>query len=75
MFGKKTLFQEDIEPRCAYCAKAAPLEEGKVLCVKKGVVPAGSHCGRFQYDPLKRVPPKPAVLDTSKLSPEDFRLD
>lgn len=75
MFGKKKLFQEDIEPRCAYCAKGAPLEEGRVLCVKKGVVRSGDRCGRFQYDPLKRVPPKPAVLNTGKLSPEDFRLD
>lgn len=75
MFGKKDLFQEHIEPRCAYCAKGAPLEEGRILCAKKGVMSAGSHCPRFRYDPLKRVPPKPAALDTSKLSPEDFRLD
>ena len=67
-----TLFRKDIEPRCAYCAKGAPLEEGRVLCAKKGVVRADSHCGRFQYDPLKRVPPKPAVLDTSRLKEEDF---
>lgn len=75
MFGKKDLFQENIEPRCAYCAKGAPLEEGRILCAKKGVMSAGSHCPRFRYDPLKRVPPKPTMLDTSKLSPEDFRLD
>lgn len=75
MFGKKSLFQEGIEPRCAYCAKGASLEEGKVLCAKKGIVSAGAHCGKFQYDPLKRVPPKPAALDTSKLSPDDFRLN
>ncbi len=74
MFGRKDLFQENIEPRCAYCAKGAPLEEGRVLCAKKGVMPAGGRCSRFHYDPLKRVPPKPAVLDTSKLSPEDFQL-
>lgn len=74
MFGKKKLFQENIEPRCAYCAKGAPLEEGRILCGKKGVVPAGGSCPRFQYDPLKRVPPKPAVLDTSRLKEEDFRL-
>lgn len=74
MFGKK-LFQADIDPRCAYCAKGAPLEEGRILCAKKGVVRPDGHCGRFEYDPLKRVPPKPARLDTSKLSPEDFRLD
>ncbi len=74
MFGKKALFQENIEPRCAYCAKGAPLEEGKILCAKKGVVPAGGQCGKFRYDPLKRIPPRPAVLDTGKLSQEDFRL-
>ena len=75
MFGKKKLFQENIAPRCVYCAKGAPLEEGRILCSKKGVVGGGDRCGRFQYDPLKRVPPKPAALDTSKLSLEDFRLD
>lgn len=75
MFGKKKLFQENIEPRCVYCAKGVPLEEGRILCSKKGVVGGGDRCGRFQYDPLKRVPPKPAALDTSKLSLEDFRLD
>lgn len=75
MFGKKKLFQENIEPRCTYCAKGAPLEEERILCAKKGVVPAGGHCSAFHYDPLKRVPPKPARLDTSKLSEADFRLD
>ena len=60
MFDKK-LFQEKIEPRCAYCAK--------------GVMPAGGRCSAFQYDPLKRVPPKPASLDTSRLDTADFRLD
>ena len=75
MFGKKKLFHESMEPRCAYCSKGAPLEEGRILCAKKGIVRGDSHCGRFQYDPLKRVPPKPAVLNTSKLKAEDFRLD
>ncbi len=74
MFGKKKLFQENIEPRCVYCAKGAPLEEGRILCAKRGVVRSGDHCGAFRYDPLKRTPPKPVGLDTSKLSAEDFRL-
>ena len=75
MFGKKKLFQEKMEPRCVYCVKATPLEEGRVLCPKKGVVAPGGYCGKFRYDPLKRVPPRPAALDTSKLNEEDFRLD
>lgn len=74
MFDKK-LFQEKMEPRCAYCVRGAALEEGRVLCPKKGVMPAAGQCPSFQYDPLKRVPPKPAALDTSRLGEEDFRLD
>lgn len=76
MFGKKkALFQENIDPRCAYCAKGSLLEGEQILCAKKGVVSAGDHCRAFCYDPLKRVPPKPAVLDSGKLKDEDFRLD
>ncbi len=69
------LFQKNIEPRCSYCAKGALLEEGQILCAKRGVVAPGDRCPSFRYDPLKRVPPKPARLDTSRLSDEDFRLD
>lgn len=76
MFKKKdSLFREDMEPRCAYCAKGSILEEDKILCSKKGVVAAGGQCRNFRYDPLKRVPPKPAVLEPSRHSPEEFRLD
>lgn len=69
------LFQKKIEPRCAYCAKGAKLGEDKILCAKKGVVSPGGSCRGFQYDPLKRVPPKPAGLDMSGLKDEDFQLD
>ena len=76
MFRKKeSLFKADMEPRCPYCAKGSILEEGKILCSKKGVMDAGSQCRSFRYDPLKRVPPKPAALNPSKHSPEEFRLD
>ena len=69
------LFKKDIEPRCAYCACGAPLEGGdSILCKKRGVVAPGDHCRGFRYDPLKRIPPRPAVLDTSRLRDEDFQL-
>lgn len=63
-----------IEPRCAYCAWAAPLEEGKLICEKKGVVPEEGRCRRFRYDPLRRVPPRPEPPDFSRFSGEDFTL-
>ena len=43
-------------------------------CVKRGIVPMEDHCRAFKYDPLKRVPPRPAALDTGKLKDEDFSL-
>ena len=67
------LFQKKIEPRCIYCAHSRPVGEDQVVCPKKGVMAAGSHCRGFQYDPLKRVPPRPAKF-SSHLSDEDFKL-
>ena len=42
--------------------------------MKRGIVPMEDHCRAFKYDPLKRVPPRPAALDTGKLKDEDFSL-
>ncbi len=68
------LFQKSIEPRCAYCAHGRALDQEQILCVKKGVMAAGSHCRSFRYDPLKRVPPRPAKLPGVGLPDEDFKL-
>ena len=68
------LFQKQIEPRCAYCARSRTLSEEQVVCGKKGVMSAGSHCRAFKYDPLKRVPPRPAKVDFGSLKDEDFSL-
>lgn len=68
------LFQKNIEPRCTYCTRSAHLDEKSVLCAKKGVMSAGDHCASFRYDPLKRVPPRPAAPDFSRLKEEDFAL-
>ena len=69
-----SLFRRDIEPRCAYCARGRGLDQDQVICPKKGVMSAGSHCSSFRYDPLKRVPPRPAKLSSGHLSEEDFKL-
>ncbi len=69
-----SLFQKNIEPRCVYCIHGRALSENEVLCPKKGVMAAASHCRGFRYDPLKRVPPRPAQLADSGLRDEDFQL-
>lgn len=57
------LLRKDIEPRCAYCANSAPLADGEhMICRRRGVVDSGKHCRFFRYDPLRRVPPKPAGI-------------
>ena len=68
------LFRRDMDPRCVYWEKGQQIHEREVACVKRGVVPAEYHCRAFRYDPLKRVPPRPAALDTEKLNEADFSL-
>lgn len=68
------LFQKKIEPRCTYCAHGRALGEDQIVCPKKGVMAAGSHCRSFRYDPLKRVPPRPTKLAGMALKDEDFQL-
>ena len=68
------LFEKKMDPRCSYCSRSARLYDETVMCIKKGVVPAGYHCRGFQYDSLKRVPPRLAAPDFSRLKDEDFSL-
>ena len=68
------LFRKKIEPRCAYCAKGRTLDDEQVICYKKGVVAPEDHCGSFEYDPLRRVPPRPRKFSADKLTKEDFEV-
>mgnify|MGYP003314631266 CR=1 FL=1 len=68
------LFRNDIERDCAYCVHGRTLTEEQVACPKKGVMSAASHCRAFQYDPLRRTPPRPVKVELSALKDEDFSL-
>lgn len=68
------LFQKKIDPRCGYCKKGTALADDLVICQKRGIVSAAGSCGSFRYDPMKRIPPKPAKPDFSNLKKEDFVL-
>ena len=69
------LFRKKIDPRCAYCEKGTDLGNGRVICIRKGVVEDTYHCRHFRYDPLKRTPPRPATFENERLSEKDFALD
>ena len=72
--GMAMLFQKDIEPRCAYCKRGTPLDGEQVICIRRGIVSPTGSCRRFKYDPLKRVPPRPAKFSGGGLSGDDFKL-
>ena len=74
------LFRKDMDPRCAYCQRGQQINEREVACVKRGIVAVEHHCPQKPErlivggDPLKRVPPRPAALETERLKEEDFSL-
>lgn len=70
----KNPFRKDIEPRCAYCANGSVVSEREVACSRKGVMDSADSCRHFRYDPLRRVPPRPASLDPKAHSSEEFSL-
>lgn len=68
------LFRKNIERSCCYCLHGTRLEDGQVLCAKRGIQTEEGGCFRFRYDPLKRIPGKMKALDFSKYDKEDFSL-
>ena len=68
------LFRKKIDRSCAYCLLGARLEDGQILCVKRGMRTEDDKCRRFKYDPCKRIPSKAKALDLSKYDKEDFSL-
>lgn len=68
------LFRKKIERSCTYCLYGVRLEDGLILCSKKGIKALEDKCCRFRYDPCKRIPVKVKALDFSKYDSEDFTL-
>jgi len=72
--GMDMLFRKKITRACTYCTYGTQLEEGQILCIKKGLRAPDQKCRRFQYDPCKRIPVKAKALDFSKYNEDDFSL-
>lgn len=68
------LFRKKIERSCAYCRFGTQLEDGSILCTKKGLRTSDDSCRKFKYDPCKRIPKKAKALDFSKFNDADFSL-
>ena len=68
------LFRKKMERLCAYCENSTALDDGQILCSKKGSRLPEDRCWRFRYDPCKRIPKKAKALDFSKYDGEDYSL-
>jgi len=69
----ESLFGENIAPCCKYCEFAMQyFDNDKILCRKRGVVLSDHKCRSFFYDPLKRVPKNPRIVE--KIKEEAFKL-
>lgn len=62
LFRRNCLYNESIEPHCAYCAHCKPDNEYQGVCSYRGIVAMAGSCRRFEYDALRRRPPKPARI-------------
>lgn len=70
-FRRNCLYNESIEPHCAYCAHCKPDNEYQGICEYRGIVAMAGSCRRFTYDALRRRPPKPARI-RGRFSDADF---
>ena len=68
------IFRKKMPRSCTYCLNGAKVDNGTILCSKKGLILADKPCRKFIYDPCKRIPPKPKALDFSSYKDEDFTL-
>lgn len=68
------LFRKKIPRSCTYCANGANLDDGAVLCSKKGIRSDDLPCRKFKYDPCKRVPPRMKAVDFTQYEKTDFSL-
>lgn len=68
------LFRKKIERSCSYCQHGTAMNDGQILCAKKGIVVPEFSCRKFVYNPCKRIPPKMKALDVDKYDEIDFSL-
>ena len=68
------LFRKKITRSCSYCQHGTVFGDDQILCTKRGTVSIYYSCGKFRYNPCKRIPPKMKSLDFEKYQETDFSL-
>lgn len=68
------LFRKKLTRSCTYCSCGTKMDDGLILCIKRGVVSADWACRKFDYDPCKRIPLRQKAVDFVKYAEDDFKL-
>ena len=68
------LFRKKMPKSCSYCQYGTIFGDDQILCQKRGIVSVLYSCGKFSYNPCKRIPPKMKALDFEKYKDTDFSL-
>ena len=68
------MFNRNIEPSCAYCIHSTDLGYNEYMCTKRGIMSAEGSCGKYVYEPTKRIPFKQPVLVETGYTEADFEL-
>ena len=71
LFHRNCLYSKSIDPHCAYCVHCKPDNEYQGVCEYRGIVAMAGSCRRFEYDALRRKPPKPARI-RGRFTADDF---
>lgn len=70
---RKLLEKKKYPSVCETCLHGRLSPDGRnVLCVKKGIVETDGKCRKYSYDPLKRIPKKPLLVEQA--NPKDFEI-
>ena len=64
------LFRKDIEKHCAYCKSGSVINEGQVICSRRGVVDSADHCrAMIRSTVCRRDPPRCAISIPPRIFP------
>lgn len=70
---RKLLEKKKYPSVCETCLHGRLSPDGQnVLCIKKGIVETDGKCRKYSYDPLKRIPKKPLLVE--RANPSDFEI-
>ena len=68
------IFDKKLKPSCAYCLFGSSLGYDEYFCVRRGIMSSAGSCGKYRYEPTKRVPiPLPNFREKAYTA-EDFTL-